>query len=409
MMIQHVEVLVVGGGYAGVMAANRLARSGAVTVTLINPRPHFIERIRLHQHAAGSHPAVVKYRRVLAGKVHLVVDTVATLDRANRRVRLVDGRSLAYDYLVYAVGSGSAEPDVPGAAEFAHRCSLWEEARRLRAHLDEVPLTAPVTVVGAGPTGIETAAELAETGRAVTLICGDVLGPYLHPRVRDALRVALDRLGVRILEGSGTTVTGVSAGSVRLRDGRERPSEITVWTAGFSVPGLAAESGLSTDGLGRLRTDETLTSIDDDRIVAAGDCAAPSGRPLRMSCQAAIPLGSHAADTVLRRIGGVEPGPVDVPFVGQALSLGRRSGLIQFARRDDSPVRWSLGGRGAAVVKELVCRGTIRLIASGRYGSVSLRWPGPHTMRKAFDEPGSLYHPSRSVVHGRVRDARGHS
>ena len=51
---------------------------------------------------------------------------------------------------------------------------------------------------------------------------------------------------------------------------------MTIWTAGFGVPGLAAASGLRTDALGRLLTDETLTSVDDPRIVAAGDCAAPS-------------------------------------------------------------------------------------------------------------------------------------
>ncbi|EUA29995.1 NADH dehydrogenase domain protein [Mycobacterium xenopi 4042] len=79
---------------------------------------------------------------------------------------------------------------------------------------------------------------------------------------------------------------------------------MTVWTAGFGVPDLAARSGLSTDALGRLLTDETLTSIDDPRIVAAGDAAAPSGQPLRMSCQAAGPLGVQAANTVLARIAG---------------------------------------------------------------------------------------------------------
>ena len=81
---------------------------------------------------------------------------------------------------------------------------------------------------------------------------------------------------------------------------------MTIWTAGFGVPDLAASSGLSTDGAGRLLTDETLTSVDDPRIVAAGDAAAPSDLPLRMSCQAAIPLGAQAANTVLSRIAGTE-------------------------------------------------------------------------------------------------------
>src|SRR6185369_2387450 len=101
-----------------------------------------------------------------------------------RRVALAGGGTVSYDYLVYAVGSGAAEPGVPGAAEFAYRVSDIEGAERLRSALDATSATAPVTVVGAGPTGLETAAELAEAGRKVTLVCGDVLGPSLHARGR---------------------------------------------------------------------------------------------------------------------------------------------------------------------------------------------------------------------------------
>jgi NADPH-dependent 2,4-dienoyl-CoA reductase/sulfur reductase-like enzyme len=140
-----------------------------------------------------------------------------------------------------------------------------------------------VTVVGAGPTGIETAAELAEQGRRVTLVCGGVLGSYLHTRGRRSVSKRLARLGVTVIDGSGAKATAVTRGSVRLADGRELPSEVTVWTVGLGVPDLAARSGLGTDAVGRLRTDETLTSVDDERVLAAGDSAAPSGLPLRMN------------------------------------------------------------------------------------------------------------------------------
>ena len=135
----------------------------------------------------------------------------------------------------------------------------------------------------------------------------------------------LAELGVTVLEGPGATVTAVTRDAVRLGDGRELPSTVTIWTAGFGVPDLAARSGLSTDAVGRLLTDETLTSVDDVRIVAAGDSAAPSDLPFRMSCQAASPLGAHAADTVLSRIAGEQPAPIAMGFVGQCISLGRRA------------------------------------------------------------------------------------
>ena len=99
------------------------------------------------------------------------------------------------------MGSGSADPSVPGAAEFAYPIASLEEAQRLRPVVDAAPATAPVTVVGAGPTGIETAAELAEAGRTVTLVCGGVLGPYLHPRGRRSVAKRLAKLGVTVLAG----------------------------------------------------------------------------------------------------------------------------------------------------------------------------------------------------------------
>ncbi|GGZ89227.1 NADH dehydrogenase [Streptomyces subrutilus] len=362
-MSENTEVVVIGGGYAGVMAADRLTRRADVTVTLVNPRPAFVHRIRLHQLAAGTGGAVVDYREVLADGVRLVVDTAARIDAAGRRVALTSGGSVGYDYLVYAVGSGSADPLVPGAAEFGHPIADLEGAERLRRALADAPATAAVTVVGAGPTGIETAAELAEAGRAVTLVCGGVLGPYLHPRGRRSVAARLARLGVAVLDGPGTGVAAVTRDAVRLDDGRELPSRVTVWTAGFGVPDLAARSGLSTDSLGRLLTDETLTSVDDPRIVAAGDSAAPSGVPLRMSCQAAMPLGARAADTVLSRIAGDRPDPLNQPFGAQCISLGRGEGIFQFANRSDVAVRFALDGRLGAKLKEAVCTGVVRHLA----------------------------------------------
>ncbi|MFF2787972.1 NAD(P)/FAD-dependent oxidoreductase [Streptomyces sp. NPDC058049] len=373
-MTQHTEVVVIGGGYAGVMAANRLTQREGVTVTLVNPRAAFVERIRLHQLAAGTDDAVVEYREVLAEGVRLVVDTVTRINASERSVALGTGAALGYDYLVYAVGSGSAGPRVPGAAEFAYPITTLEETQRLRPVLDAAAPTAAVTVVGAGPTGIEAAAELAEQGRRVTLVCGGVLGPYLHGRGRRSVAGRLAGLGVTVLDGPGTKVTAVTRDAVELGDGREVPSEVTVWTAGFGVPDLAARSGLSTDALGRLLTDETLTSVDDVRVVAAGDSAAPSDLPLRMSCQAAIPLGARAADTVLSRLDGERPSTLNQVFAGQCISLGRRAGIFQFAHKNDVALWFHIAGRAGAKVKELVCRGTVKHLAdeAGKPGAYGL-------------------------------------
>ncbi|NUP26150.1 MAG: FAD-dependent oxidoreductase [Nocardia sp.] len=373
-MTGHIDVIVIGGGYAGVMAANRLTQRDDLTVTLVNPRASFVERVRLHQVVGGSHQAVVDYRQVLGERVRLVVDTVERIDAAEQRVTPAAGGTLGYDYLIYAVGSGSADANVPGAVEFAHPIAGLEEAQRLRAVIESAPATAAVTVVGGGSTGIEVAAELAEQGRVVTLVCGGVLGPYLHPRVRRSVAGRLARLGVTVLEGGEARVTSVTRDTVQLSGGRTLPSAVTIWTAGFSVPDLATRSGLSTDAAGRLRTDETLTSVDDRHIVAAGDSAAPSDLPLRMSCQTARPLGAHAADTVLARIAGARPADINIGYFGQCIALGRRAATLQLAAEDDTANRFSIGGRLAAGIKERACRGVVKELADEAAEPGSFTW-----------------------------------
>ncbi|WP_127505381.1 NAD(P)/FAD-dependent oxidoreductase [Actinoplanes solisilvae] len=374
-MSENTKVIVVGGGYAGLMAANRLTQRDDVSVTLINPRAEFVERIRLHQLVGGSDDALVEYRDILAGPVQLLVDTVTTIDAAERHAVLAGGGTLDYDYLVYAAGSGSGTPAVPGAAEHAYPISTLEQARKLQPVIAAAPASAPLTVVGAGPTGLETASELAELGRRVTLVCGKVLGPYLHPKARRAVAKRLVKLGVTIIEGGDARVATMTADAVQLADGRELPSAVTIWTAGFSVPDLAVRSGLSTDSLGRLLTDETLTSVDDPRIIAAGDSASPSGLPVRMSCQSAMQIGPQAAETVLNRIAGKQPRHFDVGFFGECISLGRGAGVVQVARKDDTVTKaFYEGTKSMATLKEGVCKSTIwqLKLEARRPGSINL-------------------------------------
>lgn len=350
------RVVVIGGGYAGALAANHVLMRDDVAVTLVNPRPKFVERIRLHQHAAGNYNATVGYDTLLAEDVRLVVDTATRIDATTRTVELASGDTLDYNYLIYAVGStGTVPASVPGAAEFAYPLAEFEQAERLAARLQDVPLSAPLVVIGAGLTGIEAASEFAEAGRNVVLV-GNKLAPAMSAPARRSVAKALTKLGVTVIEGD---VSAVSAHRVTLADGRFISSAVTVWTAGFGTPALAAASGLRTDELGRLLTDETLTSIDDPRIVATGDAAAPSGQPLRMSCQASSPLTATAVATVLSRIAGTEPKPLDPVFVGSCVSLGRHLATIQIARKDDSSTNYYIGGRVGAKLKEAICKGTL--------------------------------------------------
>ena len=229
------------------MAANHLRQRPDVDITLINPRAVFVERIRLHQLVADTHAATVDYATLLGDGIRLVVDSADHIDTGARRVLLASGDELTYDYLIYAVGSTGAIPaalsKVPGAIEFAHSVADLESAQRLRYALADLPSAdAPITVVGGGLTGIETASELAEQGRPVTLVCGGILGSSLSKRGRRSVAEQLGKLGVNVLES--VAAKEVRWNAVVLTNGAVLPSAATVWTAGFGVPDLATRSGL---------------------------------------------------------------------------------------------------------------------------------------------------------------------
>ncbi len=91
-MTKRTHVLVVGGGYAGTMAANRLRLRTDIDITVVNPRPDFVQRIRLHQLAAGSGTAAVDYSELLGEGIRLVVDGADLIETADSTVLLTSGR-----------------------------------------------------------------------------------------------------------------------------------------------------------------------------------------------------------------------------------------------------------------------------------------------------------------------------
>nr|WP_257865654.1 FAD-dependent oxidoreductase [Gordonia jinghuaiqii] len=368
-------MIVLGAGYAGAMAANRLRSNPHIHVTVVNPQPFFVQRIRLHQWAARTGQPQVGFDHLLADGIRIVVDSATRIDAPARRVHLAAGTSLDYDHLIVAVGTRHAVSVIPGAADHGFPVADWDAAQRLRRHLGRTPAGESVTVVGGGLTGVELAAELAERGRPVRLVCGGTIAGSVGNRARRATLAQLGRVGVEVFEhGRVVDITSATVTVADAGESRVLPSAITILATGFEAPALAADSGLTTDAIGRLRTDRMLTSVDDDRIVGAGDAIAVDGLPVRMSCQAAQPLGAQAADVVLARVAGEPVAQADQAFVAQCTSIGRRAATLQFTRRDDSPAPVVVTGRLAALAKEVVCRGTVWNIRRESKKPGAFRW-----------------------------------
>ncbi|KAA6217310.1 NAD(P)/FAD-dependent oxidoreductase [Streptomyces filamentosus] len=364
--MQH-RIIVLGAGYTGAVAAGRLARRlhrEDVSITLVNPESDFVERVRLHQLAAGQDLAPRPFAEMFAGTgVELKLAKVAAVD-ADRKAVTVDGAAgreeLAYDSLVYALGSGWDHGGVPGVAEHAHEVSGRPGALRLRDRLAALEAGRTVVVVGGGLTGLEAVTEIAEArpDLDVALVVRGALGDWLSEKGREHLRKVAGRLGITVHEHR--SVAAVAADRVTTADGTVLPADVTVWTTGFAVHPLAEATGLELAADGRIAVDATMRSVSHPDVYAVGDAAVtagPGGEPLRMSCASGVPMAWQAADALAARLAGVEVPRVPIRYAQQCVSLGRGEGLIQFVTADDRAKEKALTGRFAAFYKEIVCKG----------------------------------------------------
>ncbi|MFF9343825.1 MULTISPECIES: NAD(P)/FAD-dependent oxidoreductase [unclassified Streptomyces] len=363
------RVVVLGAGYAGAYVAGTLARRLSpedAEITVVNAEPDFVQRLRLHQLAAGQDIDAPQLTDVFTGTgVRLRLARVTAVDPGRRVVEVTEaggGGSVGYDTLVYALGSHGADHGVPGAAEHAFDVAGRPSALRLRERLDGLEARGGggrVCVVGDGLTGIETATEIAESrpGLSVTLVARGTLGSPLSAGARDHLRRACDRLGVGVLED--TEAVAVEAAGVRCADGTVLPSDATVWAAGFAVSPIASAAGLEVADDGRVVVDRTMRSVSHPNVYAVGDSAhvlGDNGLPLPMSCASAGFTGRQATTAIVARLTGREVTHTGLAYVGNHISLGRSDGILQPVDHAARARPKYLGGRNAARFKAGILR-----------------------------------------------------
>ncbi|MFI8910722.1 NAD(P)/FAD-dependent oxidoreductase [Streptomyces sp. NPDC053513] len=375
-MQQH-RIIVLGAGYTGAIAAGRLAKQlhrEDVAITLVNPEPDFVERVRMHQLAVGQDLPHRPFSEMFAGTgVELKLATVTAVDAERRTVAVTAGNTseeLEYDTLVYALGSGWNPQGVPGTAEHAHEIASRPGALRLRERLAALEAGQAVVVVGGGLTGLEAATEIAEArpDLAVTLAARGELGDWLSDKGRQHVRKVFADLGITTLEH--TVVTAVEADRVLTADGPV-PAAVTVWTTGFAVHPIARATTLEVTDNGQIVVDGTMRSVSHPDVYAVGDAAlamGPCDKPLRMSCATGTPMAWQAADAIAARLTGGKVPKTPLRYFNQCISLGRREGLIQYVTADDRSVRAALTGRLAARYKELICKGAAWSVAHPKMG-----------------------------------------
>ncbi|MFE9931179.1 NAD(P)/FAD-dependent oxidoreductase [Streptomyces sp. NPDC005533] len=358
------RIVVLGAGYAGAYVAGTLARRlspADAGITVVNAEPDFVQRLRLHQLAAGQEIEAPPLADVFAGTgIRLRQARVTAVDPERRIVAVADtdgGDEIGYDTLVYALGSLGDDRAVPGVSEHAFDVAARPSALRLRERLDDLSRRSDggrVLVVGDGLTGIETATEIAESrpGLSVALVARGELGAPLSAGARGHLRRACDRLGITVLEH--TSVKAVEATRVWCDDGTASASDATVWTAGFAVHPIAAAAGFEVTESGRIVVDRTMRSRSHPNVYAVGDSAyaiGDHGRPLPMSCASAGYTGMQATVAIVARLTGRKIPHTRLDYHGNHISLGRRDGILQMVDRDAQAKPTYMGGRKAARIK----------------------------------------------------------
>lgn len=364
------HIVVVGAGYAGRSLINRLAaRRVDANVTLLDPSESLSERTRWHEHLAYGAPTPRPLSSVLpTGTRHLVTRAVE-VDPVAKTLRTQTGQLLRYDHLAATMGGCTRWELPPGVQELALRLedgSLHPSARS-------------VAVIGAGLTGIEVAAELAQARRDLTVhLISSKFGAGLSPGARAYAQAALTRMGVQLK--TETRVQCARHGRLVFEASEALEVDAVIWCAGVTPSPLPTQAALPLDELGRVEVDPHLRVPGFSGLWCAGDQARldmNNGVPLRAACAIAMPMGTHAGDNLARAVKGAPTTPFSMHTPFLCVSLGRRDGIVQHLGDMDVATRRYWTGRRAAWLKERILRATLWLPrAEGRLHMPLYRWLG---------------------------------
>ena len=374
-MTQKHRVVILGGGFAGLNAAQKLARA-PLDVTLIDRRNFHLFQPLLYQVATGSlSPGEIcaPLRGVLSKQKNALVLMGEALDIEPdaKRVKLCDGDSFDYDSLIVSTGSKTSYYGNDAWREYAPSLKTIEEATAIRHKLlyaferaercaaeTDVREWLTFVIVGAGATGLELAGALAEIAnetlkndfrrinpkhaRIILMEGGNrVLAAY-PPDLSEKAEKLVKRLGVEVMKG--VMATAVDAAGVMYKRGdaiEKLPARTVLWTGGVIATTfgqkLAERTKVETDRSGRIKVRPDLTIPNYPDIFVVGDLAAASardGKPLPGVAQVAIQEGSYAAKTIRARLNGQKGLPPfhyfdkgDMAVIGRAAAVANIFGL----------------------------------------------------------------------------------
>jgi NADH:ubiquinone reductase (H+-translocating) len=374
-MAQPHSVIVLGGGFGGLSAVQRLKRA-PVEVILIDRRNFHLFQPLMYQIATGSlSPGEIAapLRGVLSHQknTQVLLGEVSDIDPAAKKIQLLDGANFDYDSLIVATGSQTSYYGNDSWREWAPSLKSVEEATAIRHKIlyaferaeraathEESRAWLTFVIVGAGATGLELAGALAEIAnetlkndfrhinpqesRILLVEGGKRVLPSFPEELSAKAEKLVTKLGVEVMKG--VMVTSIDANGVTFRRGDNTESlaaHTVLWAGGVETTTfgrkLAERTHADTDRSGRIKVNSDLTIPNYPDIFIVGDLAHAidkDGKPMPGVAQVAIQGGAFAAKTIKARIHNKKPDPAfhyfnkgDMAVIGRAAAVANIFGF----------------------------------------------------------------------------------
>ena len=357
------QIVIVGGGFAGLATARKLARRKDVELTLIDRRNHHLFQPLLYQVAmAGLSPAEIAapIRSILSKQKNLrvVCSTVQRIDTNNSTIITDDG-PIEFDYAILACGATHSyfgnehwEPHAPGlksieqATEIRRRVLSAFERAEVADDLDERRKLLTFVVVGGGPTGVELAGAIGEMSRFalskdfrnIDASQARVILVEAGPRILPMFCEELSARAMRDLESLGvqswtnSRVSDIDENGVTV-SGETIHSATILWAAGVKASPLGNDSGFECDRAGRICVGEDLAIPNHTNVFVAGDqCALidpATERQLPGVAPVAVQQGKFIADCIKADLAGKTRGQFRYVDKGQMATIGRSRAIAE--------------------------------------------------------------------------------
>ena len=305
-MAEKKQILILGGGYAGVKAGKTLHKifknDDSVEITLIDRKPYHTMMTELHEvagHRTEAHAIQLDLRTIFAGrKVKVVTDSINNVDFEGKKL-VSDKKTYKFDYLVLACGSDSNSFGIEGVDEHAFTLWSYEDAVKLREHIENMFKMAAIeedaevrkqlltfAVVGGGFTGVEMVGELGEAkdhlaekygvDKKEVTIYNIEATPRILNTLKDEKQIAkvekrYRKLGIELLKNAA--LVKATEDGFELKDGRVIKTKTLVWGAGIKVSNFVGKLGLDAGRAGRVVVNEHMQTLKYPNVFMAGDNA----------------------------------------------------------------------------------------------------------------------------------------